>query len=376
VKKIKKGIISSDEQYTCLWYDHDEQCIIYRNVEGNHYLIKKIYGDGVFLNDSLLLMFYNNSGYGYLEGDCYLYNIETDKIIPFYHNTFEELCINNHAEGYFISFSSNILVTSSFVIMKDEYGGVYFYKKNDIILRHKLDFFYYQPEDRLEKLLDFDETKNILRYSDYEDSYVKEKVIDFNQSSLLAKESISLKIKSDFYYGYSLDYHTISCTLNNDGTFTTIRTVIGELLYQLKYKGNLRVIENIAKVSSMFIKDKFHSIDVIIPIPPSNKNRNFQPVLELGKAISSMSGVMVDANYLKKRETSQLKSIDDNERRKIILKNAFFIFDTKYKNKTILLFDDLYRSGETLNAAARVLKEIGKVGEIYCLTITKTRTKR
>jgi predicted amidophosphoribosyltransferase len=50
--------------------------------------------------------------------------------------------------------------------------------------------------------------------------------------------------------------------------------------------------------------------------------------------------------------------------------------DERYKNKRVLLIDDLFRSGETLNASIRTLKEQGKVNDIYVLAITKTRTKR
>lgn len=55
--------------------------------------------------------------------------------------------------------------------------------------------------------------------------------------------------------------------------------------------------------------------------------------------------------------------------------DAFIITNKSYKGKTVLLFDDLYRSGETLNAVTKVLKEQGEVEDIYVLTITRTRTK-
>jgi predicted amidophosphoribosyltransferase len=58
------------------------------------------------------------------------------------------------------------------------------------------------------------------------------------------------------------------------------------------------------------------------------------------------------------------------------LKNAFNVIDQRYIGKTVLLFDDIYRSGTTLNTAAKVLKERGKVRDIFALTITKTRKKR
>ncbi len=47
-----------------------------------------------------------------------------------------------------------------------------------------------------------------------------------------------------------------------------------------------------------------------------------------------------------------------------------------FKGRNILLFDDLYRSGETLKAVAQILKNKAGVKNVYILTITKTRSKR
>jgi len=40
------------------------------------------------------------------------------------------------------------------------------------------------------------------------------------------------------------------------------------------------------------------------------------------------------------------------------------------------LFDDLYRSGATLNAITQALKDKGKAKEVYALTLTMTRRRR
>ena len=39
------------------------------------------------------------------------------------------------------------------------------------------------------------------------------------------------------------------------------------------------------------------------------------------------------------------------------------------------MFDDIYQTGETLRAIARVLYKEGFVQNVYVLTVTKTRTK-
>jgi len=46
------------------------------------------------------------------------------------------------------------------------------------------------------------------------------------------------------------------------------------------------------------------------------------------------------------------------------------------QGKTILLFDDLYRSGATMNAIAAALRDAGLVADVYSLTVTRTRSHR
>jgi predicted amidophosphoribosyltransferase len=59
-----------------------------------------------------------------------------------------------------------------------------------------------------------------------------------------------------------------------------------------------------------------------------------------------------------------------------ILKDAFEIRDPVVAGRSILLFDDLYRSGATLNAVSRLLKQEGKAKNMYVLTLTMTRMMR
>lgn len=67
--------------------------------------------------------------------------------------------------------------------------------------------------------------------------------------------------------------------------------------------------------------------------------------------------------------------MDFNEKQNI-LDGAFDLRDMLYQNRKILLFDDLYCSGSTLQEITKTLFLKGKVAKIYVLTITKTRTKK
>jgi len=58
-----------------------------------------------------------------------------------------------------------------------------------------------------------------------------------------------------------------------------------------------------------------------------------------------------------------------------VLENAFQVNRHRVEGKRVLLFDDLYRSGATMNAVSSALREFGKVGGIYALGVTKTRRR-
>jgi competence protein ComFC len=204
-----------------------------------------------------------------------------------------------------------------------------------------------------------------------------------NSSNLFDKhqpQELNLKslipIKNIFFEGFAIEIHTLKSTLLANGRFETTRTDLGELLFRLKYKFDRSSIEEIATKCSTAIQSAYSDIDVIIPTPPSNLERPFQPVYEVAKRISEITDIPIDLNYIIKLPTEQIKSLNIQEDRNIILDRSISIGDDRYKNKNVLIFDDLYRSGDTLSAISRKLLSQGKVNIVKVLCITKTRTKR
>ncbi|MCX7929047.1 MAG: phosphoribosyltransferase family protein [Patescibacteria group bacterium] len=181
--------------------------------------------------------------------------------------------------------------------------------------------------------------------------------------------------------GWALDLHTIySIPIAPEmNIWDTKRPPIAEELYRLKYCYEQDRVDSIAKVAAEFL-NKYKSkwqLDLIIPIPPSDTTRPFQPVYEMAKSIGRLVGLPVDFNTLRKvKSTFQLKDINDPDKRREILKDAFDINFNSLSGKNVLIFDDIYRSGETLNAVCDVIMNKGKARGVYVLTITKTRSKR
>lgn len=193
-----------------------------------------------------------------------------------------------------------------------------------------------------------------------------------------------MELKGNWVKGYTLDIHTVSSTPLGENEyghmrFDTTRSQLGELLYRLKFKSDKSVLDEITKTVVNFVANtwKINSdLQFLVPIPPSNLGRAFQPLIEIAGRLSDQLDLPLSLDsLLKTRETPELKDIDDPVKRKNILEGVFQIKNTCVKGKNILLLDDLFRSGVTMTVATEALY-VGGVNKVYALALTRTRTKR
>ena len=63
----------------------------------------------------------------------------------------------------------------------------------------------------------------------------------------------------------------------------------------------------------------------------------------------------------------------DRNRRQELLEGLYAVESARTNRNSILLFDDLYRSGATMNAIAELLMKQGKAKPVRVLTVTKAR---
>ncbi|MHA1629773.1 MAG: ComF family protein [Candidatus Heimdallarchaeota archaeon] len=185
--------------------------------------------------------------------------------------------------------------------------------------------------------------------------------------------------KDPWNYGIALDYHTISSHKDLDGSFVTDRTEIGECLYRLKYCSETKEAETIAQTAARWLKENLrviNYINYIVPIPPTQV-RAIQPVRLVAERISKLLDIPVSFNLIKIKGTQNIKEVEDYNERIKELNGAFDLKNpAAYFGKSILLVDDVYRSGVTLKVITDLLKNKGKVRAVYALAITKTRVKR
>lgn len=180
--------------------------------------------------------------------------------------------------------------------------------------------------------------------------------------------------------GVALDLHTTSSTPighNEFGhmQFDTKRSEIAELLYELKYRCNQEAAQGIITAAAAFLTPHRAKFDILVPVPPSSA-RAVQPVMLLAQGIGEALGLPVVACVTTTRPPTQLKGVTDPLKRKELVEGLYAVDPAQTAGKSVLLFDDLFRSGTTMNAITDILIGQGKAACVRVLTITRTRSNQ
>jgi hypothetical protein len=159
---------------------------------------------------------------------------------------------------------------------------------------------------------------------------------------------------------FALDYHT---TLTPSGSQ---RTDIGQLIYLAKPYNRRPTIKNheasssLAERMTQFINNHptYKRSEVIISAPPSRLGKQFDLPTELaGHLLKSFPYFRDGRNLVQKvRQTKPMKDCVTVPEKIANVRDAFQITtDGDIENRTVLVVDDIYQSGFTINELARVL---------------------
>lgn len=114
------------------------------------------------------------------------------------------------------------------------------------------------------------------------------------------------------------------------------------------------------------------SPEVILPVPVHKKKlrfRGFNQAEYMAAQIGMELGIPVMGDYLIRTEnTRPQKGLDVRARIKN-LQRSFGVIQTGRRYRNVLLVDDIYTTGATLEACAKALKEAGTTKRIYFLCL-------
>jgi competence protein ComFC len=187
------------------------------------------------------------------------------------------------------------------------------------------------------------------------------------------------EIKGAWQQGYALDVQTISSVFlgyseTGRARFDTKRSEVGELLYKLKYRADKSAVDPLANAAVTLLLRWKPSVDLVVPVPASSV-RTVPPVLLVAQAIAKIGNKpCIECVQTTRKPAQQLKNVYDPEERKKLLDGLFTVDPLLTNGKNILLVDDLYRSGATMNAITETLLGQGQAASVVVLSLTCTRS--
>ena len=151
------------------------------------------------------------------------------------------------------------------------------------------------------------------------------------------------------------------------------RGAIKNTMYRFKYSNRRDYAEFFAKEA----KNRYgewmqkRGIEVIVPVPmyaPKQRKRGYNQATAFAKELSRQTGIPVDEGLvIRVKDTTPQKELDDIER-KNNLKSAFQNKKSIVQYSHVLVVDDIYTTGSTVEAVAEELIKIG-VRRVYVLSI-------
>lgn len=144
-------------------------------------------------------------------------------------------------------------------------------------------------------------------------------------------------------------------------------------IHNFKYKNKRCYGEFYGKEMAQQLGDIIHlwNADVLVPVPLHKsrlKERGYNQANILAYELSKYIGIPVDKELIiRNKNTVPQKELDDFERAKNV-ENAFKIVKNVVQYKKVILIDDIYTTGTTIDACARKLLASG-VMKVYYISL-------
>lgn len=189
---------------------------------------------------------------------------------------------------------------------------------------------------------------------------------------------VSLKqINGPWDDGWVLDKHTLSTEfIGHDGfghpRFNTTRSEVGEATFQLKYRADMSRVPLLAQAIADHIYPNLDQVGFIVPMPASTI-RVTQPVTEIANELGSLVSKPVFENILVKAPTGvSLKDLNTKDEKLAAIGDSLIINDVIHNEGkwNVLIIDDLFHTGASMQKACEALRTYHKVDKIYVTALT------
>lgn len=152
--------------------------------------------------------------------------------------------------------------------------------------------------------------------------------------------------------------------------------LIREKIIQYKFQDKSYIYNTFAKIilKNEKVCGLLKKYDIIIPVPIHRKRklqRGYNQTQLIAKETAKNIDIKLCDDVLVKSKNTIAQSKLNKNKRKQNIKNAFKVLNLeKIQGKNILLFDDIFTTGSTVNECSKILKKVG-AKTVGVLTIAK-----
>ena len=149
-----------------------------------------------------------------------------------------------------------------------------------------------------------------------------------------------------------------------------------EGIHRFKYGAKSYLADSLgpllAEFAACWVNEPDNLLTMPVPLHPKRlRERGFNQSLLLARHVAGQLHTELDFLSLRRiKYTSPQTGLGKDERRKNVRKAFQVINPDDVKGKTVLLVDDVFTTGNTLNECARVLKKAG-CEKVFCLILAR-----
>jgi competence protein ComFC len=176
------------------------------------------------------------------------------------------------------------------------------------------------------------------------------------------------RISGTFFEGWALSPHLDKLT-SRSGASITHRSALAETMYRYRYQGDGFLLPKLADCYASSAQTLFpgRNFSGLVMVPPPITRTDYSPVVTLVTEISRLTGI----------PSLQFAVRDNQDFGKGAPERSDRVFDFSspgagavFAGKQVLVIDDIYRSGRSLNAFCSLIKTEGRAAEVMALVGT------
>ena len=205
-------------------------------------------------------------------------------------------------------------------------------------------------------------------------NYSKNNIILRDNSN--TKNNISDKNKASNMNDTNINQSVSSIDLIKKMHILEYKDIVRKLIIQYKFNDKSYLYKTFVKIiiSDKKAFDFIKSYDIIIPVPMHNKKkalRGYNQSELIAKELAKKAEIEIFTDVLKKVKNNKVQSSLNKEDRKNNVKDVYKLINKeKIYNKKVLIFDDIYTTGATIEACKKEILK-ANVKQFGILTLAK-----